>query len=155
MLRCLVLWFVLSAVPLGINNTFSTQDDTTKCFAGSKEVNDSISQKVNSEQDIEDLLTTICTQGLNLVEEKALLSRAAMEQRLEEAVEDIDLTPSLGAPGTDNDPVRIYLREMGASSLLTREGEVDLAKWIERGQLSTLKALTVTHCDPRSFGDGH
>src|SRR5262249_19434381 len=121
---------------------FSTQDDTTKCFAGSKEVNDSISQKVNSEQDIEDLLTTICTQGLNLVEEKALLSRAAMEQRLEEAVEDIDLTPSLGAPGTDNDPERIYLREMGASSLLTREGEVDLAKRIERGQLSTLKALS-------------
>jgi RNA polymerase primary sigma factor len=38
--------------------------------------------------------------------------------------------------------MRIYLREMGASSLLTREGEVDIAKRIERGQMSALKALS-------------
>ena len=41
-----------------------------------------------------------------------------------------------------NDPVRIYLREMGIVPLLTREGEVDIARRIERGQLSTLKALS-------------
>src|SRR5262249_60986579 len=71
-----------------------------------------------------------------------MLPHAAMEQRLEESVEDIDLNPSPGAPEADNDPVRVYLREMGASPLLTREGEVDLAKRIERGQLSTLKTLS-------------
>ncbi|MFZ0798298.1 MAG: RNA polymerase sigma factor RpoD, partial [Terriglobales bacterium] len=49
--------------------------------------------------------------------------------------------PTGGALEKTNDPVRIYLREMGAVPLLTREGEVDLAKRIERGRLQVLKAL--------------
>jgi RNA polymerase primary sigma factor len=105
-------------------------------------VNDPIPHDVDSEQDIDDLLTTIRTQGLDVVEGQELLPRAVMEQRPEEAAEDIDLNPSPGASEADNDPVRVYLREMGASPLLTREGEVDLAKRIERGQLSMLKALS-------------
>ena len=121
---------------------FSTRDGGTKSYARDNEVNNAIPHEVNSEQDIDDLLTTICTQGLDVVEGEALLPHAAMEQRREEAAEDIDLNPSPGAPNADNDPVRVYLREMGASPLLTREGEVDLAKRIERGQLSTLKALS-------------
>jgi RNA polymerase primary sigma factor len=87
------------------------------------------------------LLTTIRTEGLDVVEGSALLPRTAPEQRLEEA-EDIDLNPSLGAQVGDKDPVRVYMREMGASPLLTREGEVDLARRIERGQLRVLKALS-------------
>jgi len=105
-------------------------------------MNDTIPHKVNSEQDLDDLLTTIRTQGLDVVEGEALLPHAAMEHRPEEAAEDIDLSALPGAPEVDNDPVRVYLREMGASPLLTREGEVDLAKRIERGQLSRLKALS-------------
>ena len=105
-------------------------------------MNDAIPHNVNSEQDIDDLLTTIRTQGLDVVEGEGLLSHAALQQRLEETTEDIDLNPSTGAQASDNDPVRVYLREMGASPLLTREGEVDLAKRIERGQLCTLKALS-------------
>jgi len=105
-------------------------------------VNDVIPHDETSEQDIDDLLTTIRTQGLDVVEARDLLPDVAMEQRLEEASEDIDLNPSHGAPEADGDPVRVYLREMGASPLLSREGEVDLAKRIERGQLCTLKALS-------------
>ena len=105
-------------------------------------MNDAIPHKVNSEQDIDDLMTAIHSQGLDMVEGLVLVPRAAMEQRLEEAAEDIDLNPSPGAQGADNDSVRVYLREMGGSPLLTREGEVDLSKRIERGQLSTLKALS-------------
>jgi hypothetical protein len=41
-----------------------------------------------------------------------------------------------------NDPVRMYLREMGTVPLLTREGEVAIAKRIERGQLLVLKTIT-------------
>ena len=52
----------------------------------------------------------------------------------------LDLAPS--ALEQTNDPVRIYLREMGVVPLLTREGEVDIAKRIERGQLRVLKALS-------------
>ena len=105
-------------------------------------MNDAIPHKVNSEQDIDDLMTAIHCQGLDIVKGLVLLPRAAMVQRLEEAAQGIDLNPSPGAQGADNDSVRVYLREMGASPLVTREGEVDLAKRIERGQLSTLKALS-------------
>jgi RNA polymerase primary sigma factor len=105
-------------------------------------VNDPIPHDIDPEQDVDDLLNTIRTQGLDLVETPELLPHAALGQRLEEATEDIELNPSHGAPEADNDPVRVYLREMGASPLLTREGEVDLAKRIERGQLRTLKALS-------------
>ena len=84
-------------------------------------MNDAIPHKVNSEQDIDDLMTAIHSQGLDMVEGLVLVPRAAMEQRLEEAAEDIDLNPSPGAQGADNDSVRVYLREMGGSPLLTRE----------------------------------
>src|SRR6202035_3444732 len=56
--------------------------------------------------------------------------------------EDIELDLSAGALEKTNDPVRLYLREMGVVPLLTREGEVAIAKRIERGQLRVLKALS-------------
>src|ERR1700751_1896638 len=125
-----------------MTTVFSTRGRPYEKLCRDNEVNDAIPQNVDSEQDLDDLLPTIHTQGLDVVEGRDLLPRAAMEQRLEEAADDIDLNPSPGAPEADNDPVRVYLREMGASPLLTREGEVDLAKRIERGKLSTLKALS-------------
>src|SRR5437667_10699618 len=59
-----------------------------------------------------------------------------------EASDEVELDPTPGALEKTNNPVRIYLREMGAVPLLTREGEVDIAKSIERGRLRTLKGLT-------------
>jgi hypothetical protein len=53
---------------------------------------------------------------------------------------ELDLTP--GLLDKTNDPVRMYLREMGTVPLLTREGEVAIAKRIERGQLLVLKTIT-------------
>src|SRR5207237_4974697 len=55
--------------------------------------------------------------------------------------EDIELDLSAGALEKTNDPVRLYLREMGVVPLLTREGEVAIAKRIERGQLKTQKTI--------------
>ena len=60
------------------------------------------------------------------------------DETLEDA--ELDLTP--GALDKTNDPVRMYLREMGTVPLLTREGEVEIAKRIERGHLNLLKALS-------------
>src|SRR6185369_15213685 len=53
---------------------------------------------------------------------------------------ELDLTP--GALEKTNNPVRMYLREMGTVPLLTRDGEVEIAKRIERGQLTVLKVLS-------------
>src|SRR5437870_12521997 len=60
----------------------------------------------------------------------------------EEAGDDVELDLTPGALEKTNDPVRMYLREMGTVPLLTREGEVEIAKRIERGQLRVLKALS-------------
>ena len=76
--------------------------------------------------------------------DERLLEQAAatVADEDEEALdEDIELDLSAGALEKTNDPVRLYLREMGVVPLLTREGEVAIAKRIERGQLKTQKAI--------------
>ena len=108
------------------------------------EVNDLIPHDVNSPEALDDLLATIGTQGIDVLEGQPKLP-SALAKGLENDVEvgdevDLDLTPNT-LEKTD-DPVRIYLRAMGATPLLTREGEVDIAKRIERGQLRVLKALS-------------
>src|SRR4029079_419086 len=55
---------------------------------------------------------------------------------------DLDLTP--GALDRTNDTVRMYLREMGTVPLLTREGEVAIAKRIEQGKLAVIKSISRT-----------
>lgn len=97
-------------------------------------------EDVTSEMD--ELLVDIRTCGLEVLKGDPDLAYSAMEQRLVGEPEEIDVSPVQGAADAANDPVRIYLREMGATPLLTREGEVDLAKRIERGQLWTWKALS-------------
>ena len=62
-------------------------------------------------------------------------------RRCEEG-EDVELDLTPGALEKTNDPVRMYLREMGTVPLLTREGEVEIAKRIERGQMRVLKAIS-------------
>jgi len=109
------------------------------------EVNDLIPHDLHSPEDLDDLLTTIGTQGIDLLEGSKLPS-SALDKRFEAEVEgegdevELDLTP--GALEKTNDPVRMYLREMGTVPLLTREGEVEIAKRIERGQLKVLKAIS-------------
>jgi RNA polymerase primary sigma factor len=61
------------------------------------------------------------------------------EEEEEEEEEALDLTP--GAIGKTDDPVRMYLREMGTVSLLSREGEIEIAKRIEDGQKEIAKVM--------------
>ena len=108
------------------------------------EVNDLIPHDVHSPEDLDDLLTTIGTQGIDVLEGPKLPS-SALDKKFEEegeAGEDVELDLTPGALEKTNDPVRMYLREMGTVPLLTREGEVEIAKRIERGQLRVLKALS-------------
>ncbi len=126
-------------------------DDIKKLVDAGKEkgyltydqVNDLIPHDVHSPEDLDDLLTTIGTQGIDVLEGPKLPS-SALDKKFEEAEEgedvELDLTP--GALEKTNDPVRMYLREMGTVPLLTREGEVEIAKRIERGQIRVLKALS-------------
>jgi RNA polymerase primary sigma factor len=119
------------------------------------EVNDSLPAEVHSSEEIDDLLTTFERNGIEIYEDAASAKAArAVEVSAEHGDHDIkedlhaeegsgadlDLTP--GSLEKTNDPVRMYLREMGTVPLLTREGEVTIAKRIERGQLVVMKAIT-------------
>src|SRR5258706_12442368 len=87
--------------------------------------------------EFDDLLSTFGSGGMEVVEGPAKLDDTLLR---EDDELDLDLTP--GALEKTNDPVRMYLREMGTVPLLTREGEVEIAKRIERGQNNILKALS-------------
>ncbi|MFZ0333205.1 MAG: RNA polymerase sigma factor RpoD [Candidatus Acidiferrales bacterium] len=118
------------------------------------EVNDILPAEVHSSEEIDDLLSTFERYGIDVYEDlssaKAALAAGEAGETAEPAKEessstasdevDLDLTP--GALEKTNDPVRMYLREMGTVPLLTREGEVTIAKRIERGQLLVLKTIT-------------
>jgi RNA polymerase primary sigma factor len=107
------------------------------------EANDLIPHDVHSPEDLDDLLTTIGTQGIDVLEGPKLPSAAVLEKPDEiEGEEDVELDLTPGALEKTNDPVRMYLREMGTVPLLTREGEVEIAKRIERGQNRVLKAIS-------------
>jgi len=108
-------------------------------------VNDLIPSDVRSPEDLDDVLATIGTLGIDVLERQSKLPSSVLKRTFEEEVEPggglgLDLVP--GAVEQTDDPIRIYLREMGVVPLLTREGEVDIAKRIERGQLRVLKALS-------------
>ena len=103
------------------------------------EVNDLLPGDIQSADDLDDLITTIKAQGLDLLEGGPKADELEAEGEEGEDVE-LDLTP--GTLEKTNDPVRMYLREMGTVPLLTREGEVEIAKRIERGQLRVMKAIS-------------
>jgi RNA polymerase primary sigma factor len=109
------------------------------------EVNDLIPNDVRSPEDLDDVLGTVGTLGIDVLERQPKLPSSVLKRNFEEEVEpgeDLGLDLAPGAVEQTDDPIRIYLREMGVVPLLTREGEVDIAKRIERGQRRVLKALS-------------
>ena len=88
------------------------------------QVNDLIPHDVHSPEDLDDLLTTIGTQGIDVLEGPKLPSQGLDKKGFEDIEEgedvELDLTP--GALEKTNDPVRMYLREMGTVPLLTAAG---------------------------------
>jgi len=108
------------------------------------EVNDLLPSDVHSAEELEDVLSTFESEGIAVLESPgAKVERIDKDEepRPEEGEEaDVDLAGA--ALDKTNDPVRMYLREMGTVPLLTREGEVEIAKRIERGQVQVLKAIS-------------
>ena len=105
------------------------------------EVNDLLPEGIVSADDLDDLLTTINTQGIELGGDPRD-AREKYDPEAGEESEDVELDLSPGTLEKTNDPVRMYLREMGTVPLLTREGEVEIAKRIERGQMRVMKAIS-------------
>jgi len=114
------------------------------------EINDSLPPDVLSSQEIDDLLALLERQGIEIHDDltAANAARAATAGdapeagHKEEFAADSDLDLSVGEDSKSQDPVRLYLREMGSVPLLTREGEVALAKRIEQGNVLVMKSIT-------------
>ena len=109
------------------------------------DLNRELPDNVVSPDDIEDVLQKLEGSNIPVADsDERLLEQAAVTvpDDDDEAIdEDVELDLSAGALEKTNDPVRLYLREMGVVPLLTREGEVAIAKRIERGQLKTQKSI--------------
>ena len=108
------------------------------------ELNDLLPSDLTNADQLDDLLMTINTQGIDVLNSESRRNKQEQERDSEAENEDEDVELDL-SPGTlekTNDPVRMYLREMGTVPLLTREGEVEIAKRIERGQMRVMKAIS-------------
>ena len=118
------------------------------------EVSDLLPPEISSSaEDLDDLFTAFGTAGIEVIDTEdpsfaALDKLPGAEKKFEPGIEpseegvELDLTP--GALDKTNDPVRMYLREMGTVPLLTREGEVEIARRIERGKLAVIKSISRT-----------
>jgi RNA polymerase primary sigma factor len=109
-----------------------------KGFVLYDEVNDLLAEDFTSGREFEDLLTDLDTAGVEILEEPKLDFEKSKEEP--DDFGDLELTQETG--DKTSDPVRMYLREMGTVPLLTREGEIELAKRNERGQWAVRKALS-------------
>ncbi|MCA1624833.1 MAG: RNA polymerase sigma factor RpoD [Acidobacteria bacterium] len=117
-----------------------------KKFLSFDELNREIPNKMMSPDDIEDVLTRLEGANISVADSDAQLLEQAASLALDDDEtideDDLDLDLSAGTLDKSNDPVRLYLREMGIVPLLTRAGEVAIAQRIERGQIKTRKAIS-------------
>ena len=119
-------------ITLGEEKGFLTYDD----------VNDLLPSDVISSDQIDDIIMLFGEKNIDIIDTdkgEKLVVKKATEERIESKREDIiGLLPAIGKTG---DPVKMYLREMGLVSLLSREGEVEIAKVIEEGAQESMEAV--------------
>ncbi len=113
------------------------------------ELNEALPQDQMTSEQIEDVMATINDMGVNIVENEEA-AEDGDEAEAEEEIEAVDAADPHGAPEIEkkkevvdrtDDPVRMYLREMGAVELLSREGEIAIAKRIESGRDTMILGL--------------
>ncbi len=119
-------------ITLGEEKGFLTYDD----------VNDLLPSDVVSSDQIDDIIMLFGEKNIDIIDSDKgakLVVKKAAEERVEIKREDLlGLLPAVGRTG---DPVKMYLREMGQVSLLSREGEVEIAKVIEEGAQESMEAV--------------
>ena len=108
------------------------------------EVNELLPADITSSDELDDLFSTFGSAGIEVVDSEKAYRDDKLLDRTGEGAEELELDLTPGALDKTNDPVRMYLREMGTVPLLTREGEVEIAKRIERGKLAVIKSISRT-----------
>ncbi|MBU6167154.1 MAG: RNA polymerase sigma factor RpoD [Alphaproteobacteria bacterium] len=112
------------------------------------EINEALPQDQMTSEQIEDIMSAINEMGINIVENEDTADEADTPEEEEPEAEPVDgdLAPAPVAAAKapldrTDDPVRMYLREMGAVELLSREGEIAIAKRIEAGRNTMIAGL--------------
>ncbi len=125
----------------------------SKGFLTYDEVNDALPADMVAADQMDDVLGVLGDEDIEIVDAatqvKIAPKRIADEQAEQKAAREREHTPTTtkseeeldGYYSKSNDPVRMYLRKMGSVSLLTREGEVEIAKRIEQGEHMVLSAI--------------
>ena len=108
------------------------------------EVNELLPTDITSSDELDDLFSTFSNAGIVVVDSEEKYRELKMLDRTSEGADEPELDLSPSAIDKTNDPVRMYLREMGTVPLLTREGEVEIAKRIERGKFAVVKSISRT-----------
>jgi RNA polymerase primary sigma factor len=131
-----------------------------KGFLTYDEVNDILPPDVVSSEQIDDVMSMFGEMDIEIVDsvQKVKIPKVKLdleeEEEMEGEHEEVEFEP--GVLGRTSDPVRMYLREMGSVSLLTREGEVEIAKRIEEGErdmASVILNTPITVKEVTSLGD--
>jgi len=131
-----------------------------KGFLTYEEVNDLLPPDIVSSEQIDDVMSMFGDMDIEIVDsaQKVKIPKVKLdledEEELEGEQEEVEFEP--GTLGRTSDPVRMYLREMGSVSLLTREGEVEIAKRIEVGErdvASVILNTPITVKEVISLGD--
>jgi len=117
-----------------------------KGFLTYEEVNDHMPDNVVSSEQIDDWLSALGGEGIEIVDSESAAKSAAKpiagsEEERDEQEKESQKEEEEDAFSKSNDPVRMYLRKMGSVSLLTREGEVEIAKRIEDGERRVLQVV--------------
>src|SRR5512136_1805915 len=124
-----------------------------KGFLTYDEVNDHMPENIVSSDQIDDWLSTLGGEGIEIVDASTQVKVEDKSQPAEAEAEEEAETEAAPRPAEveeeeeddgyskTNDPVRMYLRKMGSVSLLTREGEVEIAKRIEDGERRVLQVV--------------
>ncbi|MFZ0428844.1 MAG: RNA polymerase sigma factor RpoD [Acidobacteriota bacterium] len=109
------------------------------------EVNDLLPDDIQSSEDLDNIFYLFGDAGIELLDsedEFDVIKKRTQTRNLPEEEEAEETETASEDLEKTNDPVRMYLREMGTVPLLTREGEVEIAKRIERGKKTVLKAIS-------------
>jgi len=122
-------------ISLGEEKGFLTYDD----------VNDMLPSDIISSDELDDIIVLFGEKNIDIIDIEKGAEKLSMKRPPEESEEGKDsegeMASAMPALGKTGDPVKMYLREMGLVSLLSREGEVGIAKIIEEGENEVMEAL--------------
>ena len=106
------------------------------------EVNDALPDDIHSSEDLDSIFYLFGNAGIEVIDSEHQFEAVQKKIRPKRESEGEETETTTEPLDKTNDPVRMYLREMGTVPLLTREGEVEIAKRIEKGQKTVIKALS-------------